>query len=102
MALVMAMVAVVACGVVAVARAAAPPALASRSGGMRSGEEGWWWALESEETWETLCSLGRLRASKAGQEVLKNPPVRICVGLFGGGKLGWRAEAAWLPRTPQP
>lgn len=41
------------------------------------------------------------RASEAGPEVLKNPPVPLCVGLFDEGKLGWRAETVWLLSTLQ-
>ena len=39
-----------------------------------------------------LSSLDGPRAREGGQETLKNPPVRICVGLFNEGKLGWRAD----------
>lgn len=35
-------------------------------------------------------------AREAGQEVFKNPLVKIYVALFDVGKLGWKAETARL------
>lgn len=95
MAVVMALVAMVAFVVVAGAGAAAPLALASRSKKwgepkrlvMGNGVGG---------DLENLFYLDGPRASEAGQEVLKNPPVPLCVGLFDERKRGWRVETAWL------
>lgn len=91
----MALVAVVASGVVAGAGAAAPLALASRS--KKWGEPGRLVVGTGVggDLENLLFYLDGPRASEAGQEILKNPPVLLCVGLFDEGKLGCRADTAW-------